>query len=160
MYKDYVVYDLDGTLVNIDHRLPAPGPNTFDDEWVAWFKRCVDDSMNGLMHKKFKEDVANPDRGVLVVTARPTTCKAETVGNIRVLTRAVEGDDYLLYMRNPGDFRDGAEYKLEWLLRLDPQIRKRIVMAYDDDEEIIEVWNMMGIPCELVTCSHGVRDKS
>lgn len=135
-----VIFDLDGTLYNCDHRL-----HHLEGERKDW------DSFFGAMHlDTVIEPVAMLARlihtsgqaAVLFVTARPDE------SDYRKVTEDVSAANDLnydkLYMRKSGDFRRDDVVKSEILKQiLDDGYEP--ILAIDDKSNITEMWRSFGI---------------
>ena len=135
------IFDLDGTLANLDHRLHLIQCDNPD--WDAFFAACVHDGVY--------EYVAE--------VARALSAKALLLGvsgrsdKIRRLT-----EDWLrlnkipilqLYMRKEGDHRPDFIVKRELLAELRADGFEPI-MAFDDRDQVVEMWRNNGVPCAQV----------
>lgn len=154
-YKGYgagvpvIVCDLDGTLCNIDHRLPYVKQEKKD--WASFFEGIAKDTPN-LAVKEAIEEYRRNGHHIVFVSARPEDYRDETE---QWLDRVL-GEDfgYLnLIMRRKGDKRQDTEVKKEiydrYLKHLD--IRK----MFDDRPSVIRMWRELGL--DVVDCGKGVE---
>lgn len=141
--KDAVIFDCDGTLVNVDsvrHHLFGKDRN---------FHRFHRESVNCPPN----EDVVaaaveayESGLSVLIVTARVFRYCWETMF---WLSHHLPVPYEELYMRRDGDFRPDGIVKRE-ILSMIRDDRYNVVRAWDDNPGVIEVWQSEGIPVTIV----------
>lgn len=164
------IFDLDGTLALIEHRLPfivAPScPH------CGWHKEC-DHSRNGT-RQAFKKDwraffaavhadVPNKpvirtmralrDAGaeVWIWSGRSDECQKETkdwlAKNCGVKFGGWLAAPEEFRMRKAGDYRDDVVVKSEWLSQIEPPEYKRLTAVFDDHDRVVQMWRDAGVPC-------------
>lgn len=141
------IFDLDGTLADLSHRLPhiqkAP------KDWDAFFDACAADAPIGHMLEICKTLGLAYD--VVFVSGRAERCRTATM--IWLKTHLPEfkwtGDKRELYMRKDGDHRPDNEIKLELLAQIRADGYEPI-MAFDDRDQVVKMWRAAGIPCAQV----------
>ena len=148
--KPLYIFDLDGTLADLTHRLhfinPAQGVKK---DWQGFHEACVQDaplpviSTMSLLHKSGAD--------VWIWSGRSASVRQETIHWLWINTPLFSSDiDEILTMRDVGDYRDDAVVKQEWLSRvLDPD-RKRLIAAFDDRDRVVEMWRRNGVQCYQV----------
>ena len=142
MEKEIVVFDLDGTLANIDHRLHfIQGENK---DWEGFFGACPGD-------KPIQDtiDICNNLFGaglvILIVSGRSETVREQTE-----IWLEENGIDHMgLYMRSQGDFRPDYEIKKE-LLTNGVIPADNILCVFEDRASVVEMWRNMGLTCYQV----------
>lgn len=157
-----VVFDVDGTLANIEHRrhFVASKPKN----WKAFSKGMKDDLPNHdiiwLMHLMFMNDVR-----ILIASGRSDEDRQTTVEwlakhNIVDLNSSWSMSDFTedgavydkLYMRKEGDYRADDIVKSEIL----DQMREdgyEPFMAVDDRSKVVAMWRERGLRC--LQCAPG-----
>lgn len=140
---DAVIVDCDGTLVNVSsilHHLDEPHRN---------FHRFHRDSVNCPPIASTVDEVVRAYESglaVLIVTARVERYWPETQFWLRHHL-PVPYDS--IYMRKNGDYRPDGVVKLEILDQIDAD-GYDVVHAWDDNPNVIKVWESQGIPVTRV----------
>jgi hypothetical protein len=138
-----VLFDLDGTLANVVHRLhhikTEGSPN-----WPAFFDACIADTPNDyvitLNHMCYQAVPA-----VFICSGRPDS-------HLDVTTQWLKKHYvryHKLFMRPAGDYRPDTEIKKEMLeiirgLDFDP------LFAVDDRPSVVAMWRANNVPCFVV----------
>jgi len=138
----HAIFDLDGTLADLTHRLHFIKCDKPD--WGGFFKACRDDkpiwpTINTL-HYLLRSDVA-----ISIVSGRSDIVKTETVAWIN----SVGIHPYNLYMRKEGDHRPDYQVKLE-LLKNNPQWHSDSTVVFDDRTQVVNMWRKEGLTCYQV----------
>lgn len=140
--RDAVIFDFDGTLANTSsllHLLDEPGRD---------YHRYHVESIHSPAHEWVVERARIAHQWgmkVLIVTARISTYNRETVQwleNNRVPFEKI-------YMREAGDFRPDGVVKREILDMIDAD-GYLVLHAWEDNPQVIEVWESEGIPVTRV----------
>jgi hypothetical protein len=148
-YKDIVIFDLDGTLADIEHRLHffrEDPPN-----WEAFHAACIDD--------KIKTDVLGTllvylmqGFHVIIATGRSADVASETVAWLsrHGVSKLIPWQAKLnLIMRESGDRQPDHQLKLGWVR--DGLIPKeRILCIYEDRSSVVKMWRDEGLTCYQV----------
>ena len=142
MPKTCILFDLDGTLANGDHRLHYIRNQTPKD-WTSYFAACDRDEPIPHMVELFLALCDTYD--MFIVSGRSDEVRDKTLAWFRehLSLTLKEGD---LYMRSAGDHRPDDELKMLFL----EDIRKRgyePLMAFDDRDRVVAAWRRAGIPC-------------
>jgi len=137
--RDTFIFDLDGTLANIDHRrhLVTNG----NHNWDEFYQQCVNDEPNvGVLRvcRVFK----NLGRWKIVIfSGRSEVVKTQTV---EWLQKYRIGYDELL-MRPDKDSTPDDVLKRKWLNEnID---RKKIIAVFDDRDKVVKMWRDEGLEC-------------
>ncbi|WP_181175187.1 AAA family ATPase [Mesorhizobium sp. B2-2-1] len=139
----FVIFDLDGTLANIDHRTHFVRGGKRD--WKSFFAACKYDL--GVPHviETFK---AHLDAGhkVRIWSGRSDVVRTDTENWLSDM-----GIDpcYLQHMRAEGDNTPDVELKRYWL----NQEYERPDLVYDDRQRVVDMWRAEGIPCFQVVAN-------
>lgn len=135
----FVVFDLDGTLADIGHRVHhvRNGNRNYD----AFFAACVDDLPNGPVIAALN---AHWDAGhrVEIWSARSDKVRTETVAWL--ISQKID-PRLLVNMRPAGDTTRDVELKRSWLHALHPDERPDVV--YDDRQSVVDMWRAEGLSC-------------
>ena len=137
---EIIIFDIDGTLANIEHRLPLINGEGKSD-WDAFHAACVDDApiSEMLMVAQVLLYTVFP---IHLVTGRMEKSRADTTG---WLTRNLV-EFNRLWMRADGDTRPDFEIKREIL----GQIRGlgfEPILVFDDRQQVVDMWREEGIRC-------------
>ncbi|NSC25048.1 hypothetical protein FM076_29375 [Streptomyces albus subsp. chlorinus] len=136
MTAPVVVFDLDGTLADVRHRLPLLQRRPRD--WEAFFAAAVHDPPLAegvaLAREKAREGE------LAYVTGRPERCRADTLAWLR--EQDLPGDRLL--MRAERDRRPARVAKPELLRHL---ARERpVLLVVDDDAQVCLAYERAGFP--------------
>lgn len=134
------LFDLDGTLANIDHRLhwiKQSEPN-----WKMFFDACHEDEPIPHM-VQLAQHLHSTGAQIYIVSGRSSDVRTKT--KTWLINYEIPCHD--LIMRFPSDRRPDHVIKLEWWESLSPGIRKEIVMAFEDRTAVVNMWRSHGVPC-------------
>jgi len=134
----WVIFDIDGTLANIDHRLHhITGDKKDWDEFSNWMHldRLKEDIYALYMMCKFS------GYNIMVVTGRFERYRSITEEWLKL--RGITFKH--LYMRPDGDYSPDYEIKQRIL---DEHIAdKKVLFAVDDRDRVVEMWRSNNITC-------------
>ena len=153
-----VIFDLDGTLANIDHRLHHfKGEGATD--WDAFFAGIPEDKVNKWCHELILIVGRNNSDGLYMggsdftVRVLLVTCRPERV---RGLTTAWLKGKWIKYSellcREEGDRRPDYLVKEE-ILHEQILPRYEVLFAVDDRQSVVDMWRRNGITC--LQCAKG-----
>ncbi|MDK4727445.1 AAA family ATPase [Rhizobium phaseoli] len=133
----FVIFDLDGTLADISHRVHFVRGGQRD--WDSFFKECVHDKGVGHVIDTFHAHVKAGHK-VRIWSARSDVVRAETENWLSDM-----GIDpcCLQHMRAAGDSTPDATLKRYWL----NQEAERPDLVYDDRQRVVDMWRAEGVPC-------------
>lgn len=136
--KTCVLFDLDGTLADVSHRVVhVTSPKK---DWQRFFDASIHDMPIFATSQLFFA-LQEAGHNVLIVTARPE--------DYRMLTEAWLHRWNLipnaLYMRKHGDFRQDAVIKAELLAQL-REDGWQPMMVIDDRQQVVDMWKEQGLP--------------
>ena len=133
-----IVFDFDGTLCDITHRLHFIQNKPKD--WPAFFRACANDPPIMEMVNLASRLVLAGNR-VEVWSGRSDIVRRESD---EWLTRHCIGHA-LLRMRKDGDYRQDAIVKAEWLEALPKHDWPDVV--FDDRQQVVDMWRAHGVRC-------------
>lgn len=137
-----VIFDLDGTLANIDHRTHFVRGKR---DWKSFFAACVDDLPVPHVIASFHAHMAAGHR-VRIWSGRSDIVRAETED---WLSDAGIDPCYLEHMRAADDNTPDVELKRYWL----NQAEHRPDLVYDDRQRVVDMWRAEGVPCFQVVAN-------
>ena len=143
-----VIFDLDGTLADVRHRLHHI--KSTPPDWTAFFDGCVDDGCHDYV-RHLNHIVAtglSTDGGpitVFVCSGRPDSHRQESEDWLD--HNHVEYD--MLLMREAGDHRPDVVVKKEMLDGIRGQ-GYDVLFAVDDRPSVVQMWRENGVPCLAV----------
>jgi len=138
----YIVFDIDGTLANIKHRLHNIQDG--NKNWEKFNSECHKDEPNKhiIEINKLMCDRNNPKHyPAIIVTGREETYAAET----REWLQNHGITWTYLFMRPTKDYRSDVEIKREIIEKyIQPA---EILFVLDDREKVVDLWRSMGYKC-------------
>lgn len=140
MKNDALICDIDGTLVNIDHRRHhVEGGNK---DWNSFFAEMDKDIINPLVHHVVKTLYENLGYCPMLVTGRPAKYLDET----RKWMHKHLLFPSALFMRGSEDFRPDHVVKLEiYEQKIKPNYNVKLVL--DDRASVVKMWRELGLEC-------------
>ena len=135
-----IIFDVDGTLMNIKHRRHhVEHPLNKDNDWKAFRAATVNDTPNEDIFDMAKMLHAAGHR-ILIATARDLTEKAITIKQL--MGAGLVFDQ--IYMRPEKDNRSDSELKSEIL---DKMIEDGYnpTMVFDDRDQVVSMWRAKGL---------------
>jgi phosphoglycolate phosphatase-like HAD superfamily hydrolase len=138
--KKYVIFDLDGTLININsitHLADAKEWEQFADESLSCppFPEMVEYARHIQQLKNI---------GLIIVTAKPERLRARTFNWLSV--NGIIPD--ALLMRPHKDFRTSVELKPALLTEhLGDDWKQQVLFTVEDRDKVVDAWRAIGITC-------------
>lgn len=142
--KQYIIVDLDNCICDDEQRLTL----------VDWDAKDVDKRWHAYHTAAFTSTLRNPSLldtpyGIIIATARPEKFREVTENWLKEWK--VNYD--FLFMRMDGDHSSAVEVKRQFIQNLDKVHginRRDIVIAYDDREDICQMYREVGIKSHRV----------
>ena len=134
-----VVFDLDGTLADLTHRLHFIDKKQSRPDWDAFHKACVfDEPINRVIQVFW----AMQDAGhtVEIWSGRSDAVRKETeewLVRHRLYPSA-------LLMRSAGDFTPDDQLKESWIGAIGAPVPD---LVFDDRDRVVKMWRKRGITC-------------
>lgn len=144
--RPLVIFDLDGTLANIEHRLHliAAKPK----RWDRFFRACVDDAPNPPVIE-LAQTLHRSGWELWIWSGRSDVVRRETEAWLATHV----GMDAPLRMRRDGDHQADVTLKASWLLELTATDRARLRFIVDDRASVVAMWRRHGVTC--LQCAEG-----
>lgn len=147
--KDIIVIDLDGTLADIEHRLPLV--NCDKPDYDEFHRRCVDDKVSEwclallrVFHNTAVEPGYDPTYKVMIVTARNPCVKRET--EWWLADAGVPADVEIVFVREgEKQIKKDEAAKRDWLHK--SGLKDRILFVVDDRQRVVDMWRQEGLKC-------------
>lgn len=142
MTTNCVIFDMDGTLADVRHRLHHIRKSPPD--WQAFFDGCVNDPGHQYVKELYwmvnESENAPP---IFICSGRPDSHRQETE---QWLESHFIQDYHALLMRKDGDRRPDVVVKREMLEAIRGQGFEPM-FAVDDRPSVVEMWRAEGVPC-------------
>jgi len=138
----HVIFDLDGTLANIDHRrhLVTNG----NSNWDKFHQECIHDTVVNPVKQIF-DLLQKHGYQMWIFSGRSRAVEPETMGWL------YKYDIYYhhLIMRNEGDYMSDVDLKRKWLNIYFPteDDRSNILCVFDDRQKVVDMWREEGLVC-------------
>ena len=169
MIRPLYIFDLDGTLADIEHRRryvrwphedcsDCGGKNSrncvmcadldgdFKPDWPGFFKACVEDvpmkNVIRLMHS-----LIDDGNDVWIWSGRSDEVKTETEEWLHSWTFFYSQIPAVLKMRQQGDHQPDDKLKYGWYMTMNQHDKDRLVMTFDDRDRMVEMWRKRGLTC-------------
>lgn len=151
----FIVFDLDGTLCDLTHRLhyiqnplgKDGGMNgKWEKDWDSFYKACVDDEPKWAIIEILKS--LGKKNHIEIWSGRSDVVRKETEEWLhKHFIR--KGIDYSnLRMRKDGNYTPDDKLKESWLRFLAKQDWPQLV--FDDRQRVVNMWRRNGITCAQV----------
>lgn len=137
MQKDVVIFDLDGTLADVQHRrhYVEGGKKNFN----SFYRACVNDKPN-LPVICVAQALHTTGYSIWIFSGRSDLVKSETENWLS----SHDVPYSKLLMRKDGDYTPDDVLKWSWM---EPDWKDRILCIYDDRKKVVDMWRSKGIPC-------------
>lgn len=135
--KNIVIFDLDGTLSDCEHRRHLIAGEQKD--WDAFYKACVGDSPIWPTIRLLSTLRRHCE--IVIMTGRSDLVKDETLTWLN--EHGIRFDQ--LYMRPHGDHTQDHVLKQRWLEELGGP--KRVLCVFEDRGRVVDMWRGQGILC-------------
>jgi phosphoglycolate phosphatase-like HAD superfamily hydrolase len=132
----FVVFDLDGTLANTDHRAHFLDGTDGKKDWRGFYAACDQDAPHWpIVHTLHA--LANANHRVEIWSGRSDEVRDKTEAWLREHFL----NDIPLRMRAEGDYTADDVLKRGWLANGKPDL------IFDDRDKVVAMWRAQGIPC-------------
>ncbi len=135
-----VVFDIDGTLANLDHRLGFV--RTKPKNWPAFFAGIPNDTVNQPVAEVF-HSLKNAGNTIIFASGRGEETRASTEKWLQ--DNNLWNYTAKLYMRPAKDYRGDDIIKREILDQIVADFGKKPDMVFDDRPRVVKMWRDEGI---------------
>lgn len=144
------IFDIDGTLCNIEHRLHFLEDKKDSRRWDKFYKACVSDLPNApviqTMHALW-----NNGAEIWLFSGRSEDVRGETVewllNNTSLPNWLFEIYPQFLSMRPSKDYTEDHLLKESWLENMMHDDLDRLVAVFDDRKRVVDMWRSHGVAC-------------
>ena len=139
-----IIFDVDGTLMDITHRVPYLRSKP-EKDWVKFRELTSEDKPNLDI---FEVAIAMQDRGhrIIISSGRNKSQMAVTLDQLYDNGLAMPVAQKAYYFRSDTDYRHDDVLKMEYLnkMRADGY---NPTMAFDDRSTVVAMWRKAGLRC-------------
>lgn len=137
--KNIVIFDLDGTIANLDHRIPLI--NCTEPNWDEFYAKCDQDRLNNwcveLMYALEQQNY-----NIYIVSGRRKDTEIKTLAWLR---KHKVPYNKLVLVRENKDYTSDQKLKRNWLnTKID---KERILFVVDDRQRVVDMWRKEGLVC-------------
>lgn len=135
----FIVFDMDGTLTNVEHRVHYLQQHPKD--WDAFYDACDQDPPNFPIVEVFRAAVTSPNLRFEIWTGRPERLREKTEQWLQ------QQGLWLVHvrMRDDGDHRPDTDVKAQWLIEAGhPDL------VFEDRKSVVDMYRSYGITCVQV----------
>lgn len=142
---DLYIFDIDGTLADISHRLYFIEGEQKD--WQSFYLACSNDKPIESTILQVRA-LHNYGADIWFWTGRSDIAEQQTLAWLtKSIAREWSDNRNKLCMRKEGDHRPDHELKKTWLEAIDQSDRDRLVAIFEDRSRVVQMWRSLGIPC-------------
>jgi hypothetical protein len=144
------IFDVDGTICNIEHRLHFLEDKKDKDRWNKFYKACINDAPNEPVLRLLETLVAS-GKEIWFFSGRSEDVRLETEHWLHRHTSfrcwTLQEHPEILRMRPSGDYTEDHLLKQSWIGWMLKEDRDRLVCVFDDRTRVVNMWRANGIPC-------------
>lgn len=146
-----VVFDIDGTLADVEHRMhyimPQPPKDPVTGRKVMrrfdlFHKACVDDTPIWPVVDVYLRFIADPNVRVVLLTGRPMSARYDT--EQWFIRNGLEGYDALYTKPSGQDMMPDKESKSQAAAQIERDFGEPIAMVFEDRERVVQMWKERG----------------
>ena len=155
MKQKAVIFDIDGTLANCDHRIHHLLKQPKD--WDSFFSEMKKDSLNKGVASIYNDFIRNGNYEILVVTGRPVKYIHDTIlwfrgNNLIYPVYGTNKEKPRFFFRAKDDFTDDDIMKKKIY---NEQIKDKyeVLFVIEDRQRVVDMWRSLGLTC--LQCKKG-----
>lgn len=141
------IFDLDGTLANIEHRRHWLEKKDDPERWRKFYAECYKDEPN-IPVLRVMDALYISRNDIWIFSGRSSETREQTIEWLcswTCFTR--EMCETKLVMRDIGDYTPDDVLKERWLHNMLDVDRKRLMGVFDDRKGVVDMWRRNGVPC-------------
>lgn len=140
------IFDLDGTIANIQHRVHLLSTDS-PTRWNKFYDACDKDTPNDPVVRTMHMLLAQGAE-IWVFSGRSDRVQRKTILWLMQNTLLPPSTIYdILVMRPEGDHRPDDELKQVFVDNMLHEDRDRLVAVFDDRKRVVDMWRKNGIAC-------------
>lgn len=143
------IFDVDGTLALIDHRVHFLDHNDNPNRWREFYAACDKDEPNKPVIT-ILNNLLLLGADVLLFSGRSEEVRDKTVNwlaeNTALMSFQLREEGFLT-MRQEMDYTPDDILKETWLENMLVDDRRRIAAVFDDRDRVVSMWRRKGITC-------------
>lgn len=146
--RSLFIFDLDGTLANIDHRLPILEDKKDPSRYTKFFLACDGDVPIKATIKIFNLLYRQGDE-LLIWTGRGDVAREKTIEWLAKYTdmKNPQEIDGALLMRPKKSTTKDTLLKKSWLEVMPDDMRARLVAVFEDKPSVVDMFRAQGVSC-------------
>jgi len=133
-----VIVDLDGTLADINHRVPLVKQEKPD--WDAFYDACKYDALNQWCADLM--DAMADTHNVIILSGRSKRCLKDTRDWLKKNNVSYHK---LVLVREERDYTPDQDLKRDWMRKFTG--RRNVAFIVDDRTRVVEMWRAEGYVC-------------
>ena len=149
MPRPIYIFDIDGTLALIDHRLHLLDEKQNANRWREFYKKCDMDKPNKQIIQ-IMDNLRLLGCEIILFSSRSANVREKTIvwlaEHTSFMTHELELPG-ILTMRDEGDYTPDDELKESWLNNMLKYDVLRIAAVFDDRDRVVNMWRKNGITC-------------
>jgi len=156
MARKTLVFDIDGTLANCDHRrhlvekFKPDGTKNKHRDYEQFHDLCHMDTVHEGVRTMLVAMIDATYHDIVFVTGRPERTRDATFSWLmqHVFCQVEHDRDFDLYMRPDGDTR--ADYIVKQEILDTKLVKEEILFCVDDRQQVVDMWRRNGLVCMQV----------
>lgn len=144
--KPLFIFDLDGTIANIEHRRAILADKTNPKRWDQFYLACIGDTPNKPVVETLTR-LRSAGCEIRVWSGRSDVVRRESEIWLTDNTPLAAGEVRDFKMRRNGDSQPDNELKNAWLETMAAADRARLVAVFDDRDKVVAMWRTRGVAC-------------
>src|SRR5262245_37403492 len=137
--KNIIIFDLDGTLALIEHRVHHITSEKLD--WTTFYAACADDLPNSPLITVYRA-LARQGYELWIVSGRSDEVIEQTMAWLKHHV----GDFHTLIMRNASDHQPDHKLKRSWV-EDGTILQDRGLVVFEDRASVVKMWRELWFSC-------------
>lgn len=146
--KPLYIFDLDGTLALIEHRLKYVQRKVDEQDWDSFYAECISDAPNRPVIETLNA-LRTSGNDIWVVSGRSDSVRVQTIEWLIKYTELQTNEltDQTLIMRPHKNHTKDTELKSQFYSQMQPCDKDRLVAVFEDRNRIVKMWRDFGVAC-------------